>query len=63
MGSEMCIRDRNGLECPSTAIEDIYGQCRQPVADVTVCPKGTLGVPGGCYIVVDKVMPKVLTSG
>jgi|GEM_PF-5498791 len=50
-----------GTECPSGSIEDNKGMCRKPVADAHVCPKGTLGAPGGCYIFVPKVMKKTFT--
>jgi len=49
------VSQGNDAECPSGSVEDNNGQCRKPVADINVCPKGALGVPGGCYIFVDKV--------
>ncbi len=48
----------NDAECPSGSVEDNIGKCRKPVADVIVCPEGALGVPGACYIFVDKVESK-----
>ena len=41
-------------ECPVGSFEDAAGLCRKPVADATACPEGAEGVPGGCYVVVDR---------
>lgn len=46
------------FECPTGSFEDMHGKCRKPVADTVACPDGTLGVPGGCYIVVDHEVNK-----
>jgi|GEM_PF-1512802 len=50
-------------QCPPGSFEDAAGDCLKPVADIAVdppanvplaCPEGSLGAPGGCYILVAK---------